>query len=179
MRKLMVSSFVSLDGVIEAPMTWMGPYFDDECVEYAYNKLADIEFFLMGRLTYEMFSARWPNVMGNKYIERINGLKKLVVSRTLKDVTWNASLIAGDAAAELADIKSQPGANIMKYGIGDLDRTLLSNKLIDEYHLWIIPKCVGKGKRAFQDVDPSLVKLELIGTHRFRNDVVVLNYVPR
>ncbi len=62
MRKLIVSSFVSLDGVIEAPMTWVGSYFDDECKEYAYNKLMDVDYFLLGRLTYEMFSARWPHV---------------------------------------------------------------------------------------------------------------------
>lgn len=122
-RKLLVSSFVSLDGVIEAPMSWVGAHFDAECKEYAYNKLANVEFFLLGRLTYEMFSARWPQIKGDKYIDRINGLKKLVVSRTLKNVAWNASLIAGDVAAELATIKKQPGANIMKYGISDLDRT--------------------------------------------------------
>lgn len=85
--------------------------------------MANVEFFLLGRLTYEMFSARWPQIKGDKYIDRINGLKKLVVSRTLKNVAWNASLIAGDVAAELATIKKQPGANIMKYGISDLDRT--------------------------------------------------------
>jgi dihydrofolate reductase len=177
MRKLMVSSFVSLDGVIEAPMTWST--FDDECKEYAYNKLADVEFFLLGRHTYEMFSAHWPQIKNDKYIGRINGLKKLVASRTLKDVTWNASLIADDVAAELADIKRQPGGNIMKYGISELDRTLLANKLVDEYHLWITPKYVGHGKRAFQDVDPALLNLDLIGMRRFRNGSVILNYAPR
>jgi dihydrofolate reductase len=178
-RKLLVSSFVSLDGVIEAPMSWVGAHFDAECKEYAYNKLANVEFFLLGRLTYEMFSARWPQIKGDKYIDRINGLKKLVVSRTLKNVAWNASLIAGDVAAELATIKKQPGANIMKYGISDLDRTLLAHKLVDEYRLWIIPKYVGKGKHAFDDFDPALLKLELLSTHRFRNGVVALNYAPR
>lgn len=179
MRKLLVSSFVSLDGVIEAPMSWVGAHFDAECKDYAYNKLAEIEFFLLGRLTYEMFSARWPQIKGDKYIDRINGLKKLVASRTLKDVTWNASLISGDVAAELANIKKQPGANIMKYGISDLDRTLLAHKLVDEYHLWIIPKYVGEGKHAFDDVDPAILNLELLDTHRFRNGVVALTYAPR
>lgn len=179
MRKLMVSSFVSLDGVIEAPWTWTGPYFDGESQDYAYNKLADVEFFLLGRHTYETFSATWPNIKDNKYMDRINGLKKLVASKTLKNLTWNASLLAGDAAAELAKIKSQPGGNIMKYGISDLDRTLLANKLVDEYHLWIIPKYVGRGKHAFDDVDPSLVNLELIDTQRLRNGGVILKYAPR
>jgi dihydrofolate reductase len=178
MRKLMVASFVSLDGVVEAPMSWVGSYFDDECKEYAYKRLADVDIFLLGRITYEMFSARWPQVKGDKYLDRINGLKKLVASRTLKQVTWNASLIADDVAAEIAEVKRQPGANIMKYGISALDRTLVASKLVDEYHLWVIPKCVGHGKRAFQDVDPSLLKLDLAGVHQFTNGVVVLNYVP-
>lgn len=179
MRKLIVSSFVSLDGVTEAPWNWTGTYFDDESREYARRKLDDVEYFLLGRSTYETFSATWPNVKGNPYMDRINGLKKLVVSKTLRTVTWNASLVSGDAAAELATIKSQPGGNIMKYGVSDLDRTLLANKLVDEYHMWVIPTCVGSGKHAFADVDPSLVNLELTGTQQLRNGSVVLKYVPR
>lgn len=178
MRKLIVSSFVSLDGVTEAPWMWTGAFFDDESREYAYNKLDDVELFLLGRHTYETFSATWPNVTGSKYMDRINGLKKLVASKTLTNVTWNASLLSGDVAAELATIKRQPGGNIMKYGVSELDRTLLANKLVDEYHMWVIPKCVGTGKHAFADVDPALVNLELIGTQRLRNGSVVLKYVP-
>src|SRR5262245_14750455 len=93
MRKLIVSSFVSLDGVIESPMTWISPFFDDESKEYAHKQLSDVEFFLRGRVTYDVFSARWPQIRGDKYFDRINGLKKLVASTTLKDVTWNASVI--------------------------------------------------------------------------------------
>jgi dihydrofolate reductase len=90
MRKLIVSSFVSLDGVIESPMTWTSPFFDDESKEYAYKQLADVEFFLLGRATYDAFSAGWPQIKGDKYFDRINGLKKLVASTRLKDATWNA-----------------------------------------------------------------------------------------
>jgi dihydrofolate reductase len=179
MRKLIVSSFVSLDGVIEAPWTWTGTYFDDESQEYAYNKLANVEFFLLGRHTYDTFSATWPNVKGSTYMDRINGLKKLVASKTLRNVTWNATVLSGDAAAELKKIKGEPGGDIMKYGISELDRTLLANKLVDEYHLWIIPKYVGRGKRAFDDVDPSLVNLDLIDTQRLGNGSVILKYAPR
>jgi dihydrofolate reductase len=179
MRKLMVSSFVSLDGVIEAPMKWIGPYFGDECKEYAYQKLTDVELFLLGRVTYEMFSGTWPQIKGDPYIDRINGMKKLVASRTLKQVTWNASLIDGDVATKLAEVKREPGGNIMKYGISELDRTLVANTLVDEYHIWVLPTRVGQGKRAFEDIDPSLLKLDLVDTHRFANGVVILNYVAR
>jgi hypothetical protein len=75
MRKLLVSSFVSLDGVVESPMTWSSRFFDDECREYAYRKLGDVEFFLLGRKAYEAFVPAWPAITGNAYIDRINGLK--------------------------------------------------------------------------------------------------------
>ncbi|MER8534131.1 dihydrofolate reductase family protein [Mesorhizobium sp. M1005] len=86
--------------------------------------------------------------------------------------------IEGDIAAEIARIKRQAGGNILKYGVSNLDQTLLANRLVDEYQLSIVPTRVGHGKRAFQDVDPSLVRLELIDTHRFKNGVITLTYVP-
>src|SRR5262245_33193400 len=72
MRKLIVSSFVSLDGVIESPMTWISPFFDDESKQYAHKQLADVEFLLLGRVTYDVFSARWPQIRGDRYFDRIN-----------------------------------------------------------------------------------------------------------
>ncbi|MER9647899.1 dihydrofolate reductase family protein [Mesorhizobium sp. M0199] len=177
-RKLKVGSFVSLDGVIENPMTIAGSYFDEEAKEYSYEALVDVEFLLLGRVAYEMFASR-PETRGDKYADRLNGMKKLVASRTLKKTAWNASLIRGDVAAELARIKQQPGGNIVKYGITNLDRTLLAAGLVDEYQIWVIPKVVGEGKRAFEDVDNDLVRLKLVDTHRFENGVMVLTYVPQ
>ena len=178
MRKLLVSSFVSLDGVVEAPMTWASRFFDDECREYAHRKLDDVEFFLLGRKAYEAFVPASPAVTGNAYTDRINGLKKLVASTTLHEVKWNASLLKGDVANELATLKSQTGGHILKYGVTQLDRTLLDNGLVDEYDLWIMPTRVGRGKRAFADVDADKLNLDLIRTHEFANGVVVLNYRP-
>jgi dihydrofolate reductase len=177
-RTLKVGSFVSLDGVIENPVNIAGRYFDEEAKDYSFQALADVEFFLLGRVAYEMFASR-PQTRGDKYADRLNGMKKLVASRTLTQVGWNASLIEGDVAAELARIKREPGGNILKYGITNLDRTLLAADLVDEYQLWVIPKVVGHGKRAFEDVDPTLVDLKLIDTHRFRNGIMVLTYVPQ
>lgn len=179
MRKLTVGSFISLDGVIEAQTTWASAFFDKEAVEYSYEELSDVELFLMGRVTYEMFSASWPQAKGSKYMDRLNGMKKLVASRTLTSVAWNAPLLHGDAAVAIAKIKQQPGGNIMKYGVTNLDQTLLANRLVDEYQLWIMPTRVGQGKRAFQDVEPSLVNLELLDTHRFKTGAVILKYRPR
>lgn len=177
-RKLKVGSFVSLDGVIENPIKIAGSYFDEEAKEYSFEALADVEFLLLGRVTYEMFASR-PETKGDKYADRLNGMKKLVASRTLKKTAWNASLIEGDVAAELARIKQQPGGNIVKYGITNLDRTLLAAGLVDEYQIWVIPKVVGEGKRAFEGVNNDLVRLKLVDTHRFKNGVMVLTYVPQ
>jgi len=179
MRKLLVSSFVSLDGVVESPMAWAHRFFGDECSEYAYHKLDDVEFFLLGRKAYETFLPVWPNITGKVYIDRINRLKKLVASTTLGDVAWNASLLKGDIAEELAALKSQDGGHIIKYGVTALDRTLLDHKLVDEYDLWIMPTRVGQGKRAFADIEADKLDLELVRTHRFANGVMALTYHPR
>lgn len=145
-------------------------------MDHALQALSNVEFFLLGRVTYEMFFARWPEAKG-PYMDRINGLKKLVASTTLKTVSWNAALITGDVAEALSALKRQPGGDILKYGVSQLDRTLLSAGLVDEYHLSIVPTWVGRGKRAFDDVGP--IDLELVDTHRFANGVVTLTYVPR
>jgi dihydrofolate reductase len=102
-----------------------------------------------------------------------------VASTTLDEVAWNASLLKGDMAKELAKLKRENGGHIMKYGVTALDRTLLDNKLVDEYDLWIIPTRVGQGKRAFADVEAGKLNLELVRTHRFANGVVILTYRPR
>jgi dihydrofolate reductase len=172
MRRLIVSSFVSLDGVIEGPMGWASPFFDEQNQAHALQALAGVDYFLLGR----MFSARWPDIRG-PYMDRINSLKKLVASTTLKTVGWNATLLDGDVAQALAVIKRQAGGDILKYGVSQLDRTLLAAGLVDEYHLSIVPTWVGHGKRAFDDV--GSIDLDLVGTHRFDNGVVTLTYVPR
>jgi len=175
MRKLIVGSFISLDGFVEAPMNWASPFFVGDALEHSYQKAGEAEYFLLGRVTYELFSSRWPQIQG-KYMDRMNGMKKLVASRTLKQVGWNASLLDGGAAESLAAIKAQDGGDILKYGISQFDQTLLASGLVDEYQLSIVPTRVGAGKCAFQDVDPSLVRLELTDTHRFESGVVTLTY---
>lgn len=109
MRKLVVSSFMSLDGVVESPMTWASRFFDEECRQYALRKLDNIEYFLLGRVAYEKFSPVWPQVKGNPYLDRVNGLKKLVASRTISDCSWNATVIPGDISTALHAIKQQSG----------------------------------------------------------------------
>src|SRR5215470_7000690 len=132
MRKLIEATFVSLDGVVESPEKWALPYFDDENKSYALSRLADIDAFLLGRVTYEKFAARWPQIKGDPYFDKINSLPKFVASKTLKDTTWNAALLPGDAAEAVRRLKAQPGKDIVKYGTGSFDRTLIEHGLIDE-----------------------------------------------
>jgi dihydrofolate reductase len=179
-RKLIEATLVSLDGIIDGQENWTSGYFDEEAKAHAYEALADVDTFLLGRTTYEKFSATWPNIKGDRYFDRINGLKKLVASTTLRTAgNWNASLIEGNIGAEIARLKNEPGKNLVKYGTTSLDRTLFEHRLVDELHLWYFPVVVGRGRRLFQDVDASHVRLELIGTHRFKSGSVLHTYAVR
>jgi len=173
MRKLIEGTLVSLDGIVEGQEKWTSVYFDEEAKAHAYEALASVDTFLLGRGTFEKFSATWPNIKGDRYFDRINGLKKLVASTTLDaGGTWNASTIKGNIGVEIARLKSGLGKNIVKYGTTRLDRTLFEHRLIDELHLWYFPVVVGRGRRLFEDIDTSSVHLELAGIHRFKSGVV-------
>lgn len=170
MKKLIESTLVSLDGVVDGQEKWTAGYFDEEAKAHAYESLADVEIFLLGRGTYEKFSATWPNIKGDRYFDRINSLKKWVVSSALDPAgTWNATAIKGDASAEIARLKREPGKSIMKYGTTRLDRTLFHHGLVDELHLWYFPVVVGRGHHLFEDIDTSHVHFELTDIHRFKS----------
>jgi dihydrofolate reductase len=177
MRKLIEATFVSLDGIVESPEKWALPYFAEENKRAALAALADVDAFLLGRVTYEEFAATWSKIEGDPYFDRINALPKFVPSTTLDRATWNARILKGDAAEEVARLKQQPGKTIMKYGTGQLDRVLFEHHLVDELHLSVFPIVVGSGHRLFEGFDAT--ELELLATETFRNGVVHLAYRPR
>ena len=107
----------------------------------------------------------------------MNTIQKYVASSTLQETTWNATVIDGDVAAFVADLKQQPGANIVKYGNGPLDVTLMEHGLIDEFHLLVTPVAVGRGQHLFESIDTAPA-LKLADVTRFGNGVVVLVYTP-
>ncbi len=121
MRKLVESTFVTLDGVISDPQVWSPPYWDDEHAAYASSLLFEADALLLGRNTYEGFVPAWPSRDG-EYADRINALPKHVASRTLTETSWNATLLEGDVAEAVESIKAEPGENILKFGTGELDR---------------------------------------------------------
>jgi dihydrofolate reductase len=179
MRKLVESTFVTLDGVIGDPQVWGMPYWDDEHNAYARRLLFAADALLLGRKTYEGFAQAWPERAGsNDFADRFNELPKYVASRTLPagEAEWNATVLAGDTAEAVAAVKEQPGENIVKYGTGEFSQTLLEHKLVDEYHFWLFPEVVGDGDRLF---DGFRTSLELLDTTRFASGIVVLMYAPK
>jgi dihydrofolate reductase len=140
------------------------------------EQLDDYDAFVMGRVTYERLSANWAHVVGNPYIDRINAMPKHVVSRTLRDPAWNATVLGPDAAGAIARLKQQPGKDLVKYGTGRLDDLLLREHLVDELHLLYFPVVVGAGQRLFEGVDMSAVDLRLTGERRLSNGSVILSY---
>jgi dihydrofolate reductase len=177
MRKLVESTFVTLDGVISSPQDWSPPYWDEEHEAYASKLLFGADALLLGRATFESFAEAWPQRSGSDYIDRINAMPKYVASRTLTDATWNATVIDGDVAEEVGRLKEEPGEAILKFGTGELDRTLLAHGLIDELHFWVFPVLAGAGDRLIDGIE--VTHLQLVETTRFGSGIVVLVYTPR
>jgi dihydrofolate reductase len=160
MRKLAVNTFMSLDGVMQAPGGpeedptggfthggWGVGYFDDEMM----SRMAEAAPYelLLGRGTYEIFAAHWPYDEG-PIADQLNGTRKHVASRTLERVDWsNSTLIPGDVGDYVATLKGQDGPEIQVHGSPGLIQTLLRHDLIDEFRLWIFPVVIGTGKRFF------------------------------
>ena len=187
MRKVVVSEFVSLDGVMEDPgWTFRFSSGEQEMFKFAELSAADT-LLLLGRVTYEGFAAAWPSMMEQykgprraelqEYADMMNGYPKYVVSTTLEEpLEWkNSRLIEGDVAEEVSRLKRQPGKDILIFGSGNLVNTLMRHDLIDEYRLMIFPIIVGSGQRLFADGIDEMV-LELVDTETFGSGVVVLTY---
>ena len=165
MRKLVVGSFLTLDGVMQAPGGpnedreggfrhggWLVPYFDEKFGEIMTEWTKRAGAFLLGRKTYEMFAASWPKSTdpADEIATALNTRPKFVASRTLDKVTWNNSrLLKGDVAEEVAKLKVREGGEIQVHGSSDLLQTLLKHNLIDTLRIWQFPVVVGTGKRLF------------------------------
>jgi dihydrofolate reductase len=188
MRKLIESTFVSLDGIIDdtrpstasraAPQHWGQPYWDAEHGGYSQKLMDSGDAMLLGRVTYEGFAEAWSGRSG-PFADQFNNMPKYVASRTLTETTWNATLIEGDVAEEVAKLKEQPGKNILKWGTGELDRTLVEHGLVDEFHFWYYPVIVGAGKHLFEGAGFDTTHLKLAELNRFDSGIVVHVYVPK
>ncbi len=176
MSKLVVSEFLSLDGVMEHP-EWTAPYRNDESTAFKHAELFASETLLLGRVTYQGFAEAWPTQTDEQgFADRMNGLPKYVASTTLKQADWQNSAVLGPGvAAEVAALKAQDGGDILVYGSGQLARFLLERGLVDQLNLLVYPVTLGGGKRLFGEVP---VRLKLTETRAFSAGVVLLQYVP-
>jgi len=174
MRKVIVSEFVTLDGVMEAPDQWQFPFWNDETGKFKLDELFASDALLLGRVTYQEFAAAWPSMTDEEgFADRMNNLPKFVVSTTLKEVKWNNSrLIKGNIAREVSKLKQQPGQDILIPGGAELVHSLRQQDLIDEYRLLVYPLVLGSGKRLFKD--GSNATLKLVKTKPIGADVVLL-----
>jgi len=176
MRKIIESTLVSLDGVIQDPHLWATKYFDSEAEKHALELLSTSDGMLMGRRTYEFFAAAFPHRPG-EYGERVNRINKYVFSSTLKKADWsNSYVLAGDVATEVAKLKAQVGKDLVIYGHGLLGQTLLKHHLLDELKLWIHPCFVGRGKLLFREGEKT--SLKLIAQKTLATGVIVVSYQP-
>jgi dihydrofolate reductase len=178
MRKLVAVELVSLDGVMEAPENWSPPYSNDEMEEANASGMTASDTMLVGRRTYEAFAAFWPHQPGGTpMVDYINSVPKFVVSTTLeKPLGWNNStLIEGDVAEGVAELKQRPGKDITVLGSADLVNALLRDGLLDELRLMVHPIVLGSGKRLFEDGGDRKA-LELVDSRKFATGVVYLAY---
>lgn len=187
MRKVIVSEYVTLDGVMEDPGGsegtehggWSFQFWSEEAAKFKFDELFASDALLLGRVTYQGFAAAWPTMTdAGEFAVRMNSLPKFVVSKTLEKVEWNnARLLKGDVAEEVSRLKQQPGQDILVSGSGDLVHTLMQHDLIDEYRIMVHPVVLGSGRRLFSDGSARTV-LKLVDTKTFSSGVVVLVYQP-
>jgi dihydrofolate reductase len=177
MRKLVVTEFLSLDGVMENP-AWSYPYWNDEIGKFKYKELCACDALLLGRVTYEGFAALWPSQTDDDgFADRMNGIAKYVVSRTLQKAEWNNSrLIKRNIVKEVSKLKRQSGQDILIAGSCELIQTLMYYDLVDQYNLLVYPVVLGYGKRLFQD--ESDVRLKLVESKPVGAGVLGLVYRP-
>lgn len=165
MRKLVAGTFVTLDGVMQAPGGpdedrdggfehggWLVPHFNDTIGEVMTEWVETAGGFLLGRRTYDIFADSWPHATdpNDRIANVLNTRPKYVASRALRTVSWqNSTLLQGDVAAAVSQLKAEDGAEIQVHGSGDLLQTLFRNDLIDELRIWIFPVVLGTGKRLF------------------------------
>lgn len=185
MRKLSVSTLVSLDGVIQDPGGfgeaeyggWANPYFTDFAQAEALRHLQAADYFLIGRRTYELLNQSWGSIKQGAYMQRMNEIPKLVASTTLHGtLEWNASVIEGDVAEAIGALKQEGGGDIEVYGSATLVQTLMRHDLIDEFRVAVHPLVLGHGTQLFPQPGVSAT-LELAQARTLDSGVVNLTYV--
>jgi dihydrofolate reductase len=186
MSRIVVTEFVSLDGVMEDPGGaegfehggWTFPYWSDEIAKVKLDELFASDALLLGRVTYEGFAAAWPSQSDEQgFADRMNSLPKFVASTTLSKAEWqNSTVLQGDAADEVTKLKEDSGRDILVAGSRQLVQTLAKHDLVDEYRLLVYPIVLGSGKRLFEE--STHTPLRLRESRSFDSGVVLVSYEP-
>jgi dihydrofolate reductase len=180
MRRIINSTYITLDGVIESPQDWPSGRHegDGRGSEIQTELLLSCDALLLGRRTYEGFAPVWTAMSGDAYSDHINAMEKWVVSRTLTDPSWNNSEVIGvDVVAEIGRRKAQEGGNIVQYGFGPVTDLLLAHGLLDELRLWVHPFMLGSGSTSDLLFRPERAgHFELTDVARLASGNVVLTY---
>lgn len=187
MRKLVITEFLSLDGVFQAPGPdgsgykyegWTFPYSNQQFMDFKSKELEDADMLLLGRITYEGFAEAWPKHKGDAFSDKFNAMPKYVVSKTLKKAEWtNSHIISSNVVEEVKKLKAQTGGDIAVHGSGQLARFLLEHKLVDQINLLVYPIILGEGKKLFEGA--SKTELKLIEFETFTTAIVKLIYQPK
>ena len=182
MRQLINSMYLTLDGAVENPHLWppLKSGTSDEGDTIQTELLQRCDIVLMGRRTYDVFAPAWTSRSGDPYSDRINAMRKVVVSTTLTDPTWaNTEVVAGDVADRVRALKDEDGGHIVQYGFGDVSRLLLDAGLVDQLQLWIHPQLVGPA-----DSDDLLSRpgtaatFDLVESRVLSNGILLATYAP-
>jgi dihydrofolate reductase len=186
MRRIIVTEFITLDGVVEAPGGdetnhphggWQAKFRHPESGRYKMDELAAVDALLLGRVTYNGFAGYWPSQAGNVFGDSMNNYPKHVASTTLQKAEWKNSHIIRDVAAEVAALKETDGGDILVYGSATLFKSLLHHDLIDELHLMVYPVIVGGGLKLFGD-NLELKNFKLKNSNTLDNGVLILEFQP-
>ena len=185
MRRIIVTEFITLDGVVEAPGGnetdhphggWQAMYSSPQVGTYKVDELASVGALLLGRKTYDQFAGYWPGQAGNGFGDRMNALPKYVVSTSLQQADWNNSQILRYVATEVSALKRTEGGEILVYGSATLVKSLLQHDLIDELRLILYPVSVGGGLRLF-DEGRAMKRLTLKSAKPLDGGMIIVEYL--
>jgi dihydrofolate reductase len=192
MGKIIVSEFMTLDGVVQDPGGaeeferggWNAPYWSDELDEFKSSELFAADGLLLGRVTYDGFAKAWPDMSHETgpYADRMNGFLKYVVSNSLTqaDLTWNNShLVTGDLRDAVRALRDERDLELLVFGSGALVRQLMQLGLVEQLNLQVHPVVVGRGQRLFDDAAPAPIGLTLVDAKALASGVVLLTYTAQ
>lgn len=191
MRKIVVNTFVTLEGVMQAPGGpqedptgdfkyggWSFNYWDEMMGNFMSEFMARPFELLLGRKTYEIFAAHWPYIKNDPTADKFNSIKKYVVSKTVNKLNWNNShLIKTNVVQEIGKLKEQDGPELQVHGSSNLVKTLVNAKLVDLFNIWTFPVTVGKGKQLFGE-GTNASNLKLVDVKSSDTGVIIATYQP-